>query len=285
MSSWPDGSWLRVNGQGVGCIIMRYRKRRVCWCNLKLLYELKPNGICNRVRFDSCIWKRNCTKLTSLCYNVVLLLLSRNDVWCLCWGMESGANLMSEKHLRKCHTGHLRRQKTRCLVSSTDFYPSQNYLLLSASDCCTPSLSLELESIFSQSQPNLPGCSLEWDWRNTADSGLSKNADGKKGKKWYKLWRWGPCSYRGHGPLCSLREKIVLALLNDFFQLNSSLDISQREIAERSQGENENGMYTPGHLGIRLTLRINSVIAISIVIQVVFLSPGAAYWQSCCQVP
>lgn len=51
-------------------------------------------------------------------------------------------------------------------------------------------------------------------------------------------------------------EKTVLALLNDFFQLNSSPNISQREITKRSQGENEDCMYTQsslGHLGIQLT--------------------------------
>lgn len=61
--------------------------------------------------------------------------------------------------------------------------------------------------------------------------------------------RWWPS-------LCPLREKIVLALLNDFFQLNSSPNISQRQITERSQREKEDCMHTQsslGHLGIQLT--------------------------------
>lgn len=40
--------------------------------------------------------------------------------------------------------------------------------------------------------------------------------------------RWWPS-------LCLLREKIVLALLNNFFHLNSSPNISQREISERKR--------------------------------------------------
>ncbi len=48
--------------------------------------------------------------------------------------------------------------------------------------------------------------------------------------------------------------EFVLALLNDFFQLNSSPNISQREITERSRRENVDCMYTQsslGHLGIQ----------------------------------
>lgn len=74
-----------------------------------------------------------------------------------------------------------------------------------------------------------------------------------------------------------LREKIVLALLNDFFQLNSSPNMSQKEIAESSQRVNKDGMYTQsclGHLGIRLTARIDSFIAIPVTIQVILVTIG-----------
>lgn len=45
---------------------------------------------------------------------------------------------------------------------------------------------------------------------------------------WTQTQRWWPSS-------CLLREKIVLALLNDFFQLNSSPNISQKEITQRKR--------------------------------------------------
>lgn len=67
-------------------------------------------------------------------------------------------------------------------------------------------------------------------------------------------------------PFCLLREKIVLALLNDFFQLNSPPNISQREITEKKQRLHSQSSLA--HLGIQLTQQINPFITISMAIKV-----------------
>lgn len=73
----------------------------------------------------------------------------------------------------------------------------------------------------------------------------SKNANiDRRLTKMMQKQKWWPF-------LCLFREKIALALLNDFFQLNSSPNISPKEIA-RSQRGNKDFMFTQnslGHLG------------------------------------
>lgn len=85
---------------------------------------------------------------------------------------------------------------------------------------------------FHKAKTNLPWCVPlgEIDVTPQAQGHAEIQTEKEQGQtmKMRQKQRWWPSP-------CPLREKIVLALLNDFFQVNSSPNISQREISERKR--------------------------------------------------